>query len=58
MVGLHFLPTRVLKHRNQAVNFDDVPIVAGKLAVVTSTKIASGAQDLAATLASLQKVKA
>lgn len=58
MVGLHFLPTQVHKHRNQAVNFDDVPIEAGKLAVVTSTKIASGAQDLAATLASLQIVKA
>lgn len=58
MVELHFLPTRVLKHRNQVVNFVDVPIEAGKLVVVTSTKIASGAQDLAATPVSLQKVKA
>lgn len=45
--------TRVLKHRNLAVNDDDDSIAAGKHGVAISTKIVSGAQGPSVAHASL-----
>lgn len=58
MVELLCSPTQVLKHRNPAVVVYVAPSAAGKLVVVTSTKIASGALDPSVALASLPIDKA
>lgn len=57
MVELHFRSTQVHKLRNQVDNDFVGSNEAGKPVVVTSTKSASGAQDLVAIRALPQKDK-
>lgn len=54
---MHYYSTQVLKHRNLAVVVYVDSMAAGKLDVVTSTKIVSVAQDPSVALVSLQTVK-